>query len=928
MKSAIYSFFLLCSLTLAQTLWAQTPKGKVTGKVLDKSSGEAMVGATILVEGTQQGCLTDIEGKFSLSLAAGDYTLIFNYMSYQTDKLPVTVKAGEITYADMTMQEVGATTEAVEITYTIQKSSSLALLTERKNAAVVSDGVSAELIRRTPDRTTSDVLKRVTGASIQEGKFAIIRGMNDRYNTGYLDGALLPSTESDRKAFAFDAIPANLIDNLQILKAGSPDLSGDFGGGIIRINTKAIPEELTQSITIGGQTHSLTTFKNFKQFEKYSGEAFNFYGSKRNLPDVSEKDMKITSAFPTAADQKRLAQNSLLFNHNWNNDSSNAMPNTRFAYSLGLPIELGANRKLGVILALNYSNTRRYSDGFINSFDGTGQTAKLEDKSYLQNISSGGIFNLNYVGAKTEINFRNLLNVNSDNNTILRTGIGNITDAVDVRNTANVVSVNRLYNGIFSVKHIIGKNFLTVNASASYSNVRRQMPDYRIVSYTKTPDFENYMLALGDFFNSSTGRFSSDLKEHLSGYNLDLTTKRFETKNLRTELKAGAFYQNRVRAFSSRSFVYGGTPSETLTYNPAQDLAAANIAADKLYLVEKTSDDIAYYNGAQRVTAVYAMADQKFKERVRAVYGVRYENADIHITNERVKMDIARIQQAVWLPSANLSYSLSEKMNLRAAYYASVNRPEFRELAPFAFFVFDKNAEILGNKNLQVARLNNFDLRWEMFPSGNQVLSVGGFYKTIANPIEFNLDVTQVMTTFTFANQKSATVYGAEFEFRKNFDFLGDYQVCRDLTAFANLALIKSALTFDAGSQAKADRPLQGQSPYIINAGLQYENASGWTGSVVVNRAGRRIAYVGVDPKFGETRQDIYENPRTVIDLQVGKTLGKFNLKFTLGDLLHQNLVFYQDVNNDRKFSEAGGDRTMFKYTHGMTLNLSAAMTF
>ena len=140
---------------------------------------------------------------------------------------------------------------------------------------MVSDGVSADLIRRTPDRTTSDVLKRVTGASIQEGKFAVIRGMNDRYNAGYLDGALLPSTESDRKAFAFDVVPASLLDNLQIIKAGTPDLVGDFGGGIIRINTKAVPEEFTQNLTIGAQTHSLTTFKGFTQFKRYSGEGIS-----------------------------------------------------------------------------------------------------------------------------------------------------------------------------------------------------------------------------------------------------------------------------------------------------------------------------------------------------------------------------------------------------------------------------------------------------------------------------------------------------------------------------------------------------------------------------------------------------------------------------------------------------------------------------
>ena len=345
--------------------------------------------------------------------------------------------------------------------------------------------------------------------------------------------------------------------------------------------------------------------------------------------------------------------------------------------------------------------------------------------------------------------------------------------------------------------------------------------------------------------------------------------------------------------------------------------------------MEKTSNDIASYNGKQNTTASYLSIDQKFFEKLRAVYGFRYENVDIHVTNDAEAMEIARIQKGAFLPSANLSYPLTEKTNLRAAYYASVNRPEFRELAPFAFYVFDKNAEIRGNSSLQIARLNNYELRWEMFPSGSQVLSVGGFYKTIANPVEFSIDVTQPFTTFTYQNEKSAKIYGVELEIRKNFSFLGDQPIWSDLLVFSNLALIKSELAFDAGSQAKANRPLQGQSPYVVNAGIQYENVeSGWTGSLIVNRVGRRIAYVGVDPKYGDTRQDIYEAPRTVVDFQVGKTIGKLNLKFTVGDLLKQDLVYYQDANDNGKYNAEGGDRLMFKFVNGMSASLSAGYNF
>lgn len=182
-------------------------------------------------------------------------------------------------------------------------------------------------------------------------------------------------------------------------------------------------------------------------------------------------------------------------------------------------------------------------------------------------------------------------------------------------------------------------------------------------------------------------------------------------------------------------------------------------------MVEKTSDDIAYYNGKQHLTAFYASADQKFWKKLRAVYGVRYEDADIHVSNEKIKSEIARIQEGAVLPSLNLSYPLTQKI-ISALLLRWVNRPEFRELAPFAFYVFDKNAEIRGNTDLKIARLNNYDLRSNL--SIRQSGSLGRqFYKTIANPVEFNIDITQILTTFTYENEKSAKLYGLELEGRK-----------------------------------------------------------------------------------------------------------------------------------------------------------------
>jgi TonB-dependent receptor len=400
---------------------------------------------------------------------------------------------------------------------------------------------------------------------------------------------------------------------------------------------------------------------------------------------------------------------------------------------------------------------------------------------------------------------------------------------------------------------------------------------------------------------------------------------------LRSDLKAGYFYQGRERTFAGRSFVYSGNPGES-SLDPSIALGSGNIGTTKLFLIEKSSDDISYYEGKSILNAYYISVDQNLANTFRAVYGVRFENNDLSVNNQRIKSTIANIKEMAILPSVNLTYYLNQKTNLRASYFGSVNRPEFRELAPFAFYVFDKNAEIRGNEALKVATLKNFDFRYEFYPQGGQMISIGGFYKHIDDPIELSLDITQPFSTFTYQNEKSANIFGLEFELKKKLDFIGSSGFFQNLSIYSNVSLIKSQLNFKEGSQAKKDRPLQGQSPYIINARLQYESLdNGWSWNIAVNRVGRRIAFVGVDPKYGDTRQDIYEAPRTVVDMQVGKTIKNLNIKLTVGDLLHHNLIYYQDTDQDgkyRKDSNDPSDRVLYSFTNGFTTSLSLGYTF
>ncbi|HXR79617.1 MAG TPA: TonB-dependent receptor, partial [Saprospiraceae bacterium] len=259
-------FILLLLFSLFASVLIAQKNCVITGKILDKATGETMIGATVHVDSTDIGVITDIEGIYSLSLPPGSYTLNILYVGMAPGKISVEGKEGEVVHVDFAMDLARESAlEEVVVKATADRSSDVVMNLELKKAAYIASGITSSEIRKTPDRTVGDILKRVTGASIQDGKFVIIRGMNDRYNAGYLDGSLLSSTEADRKAFAFDVIPAALIDNLVIIKSGSPDLIGDFGGGVIKINTKSVPDKLTQNITVGAQFHSLTSSKPFTE---------------------------------------------------------------------------------------------------------------------------------------------------------------------------------------------------------------------------------------------------------------------------------------------------------------------------------------------------------------------------------------------------------------------------------------------------------------------------------------------------------------------------------------------------------------------------------------------------------------------------------------------------------------------------------------
>ena len=255
------------ALTIGLTAFAQT--GKINGQVIDKKNGEELIGVSVSVEGTSFGASTDLEGRFNIvNLKPGTYNLNLSYVGYIKKQLVgIVVKGGESSTINVALEGSSKELSEVVVQGELKKESASALLIQQKNSVTVSDGISADVIKKSPDNTTSDAMKRISGTSIQDNKFAIIRGLNDRYNSAYINGAPLPSTESDRKAFAFDMFPSNMLDNLTISKTATSDMPAEFAGGIIQINTRSIPEKSFVALSLGTGFNTITTFQDRKDYQ-------------------------------------------------------------------------------------------------------------------------------------------------------------------------------------------------------------------------------------------------------------------------------------------------------------------------------------------------------------------------------------------------------------------------------------------------------------------------------------------------------------------------------------------------------------------------------------------------------------------------------------------------------------------------------------
>lgn len=914
---------------LTFTLFADAQVGQVEGKITDAQTGTRLSGVSIEVDGVKS-VASNVDGGFVLTLPAGKkYAIKFSSVGYQSKVLEdVEVKAGATISLDVVLTRAAKTQEAVVVRSSARKETTAALISYQKNTTVVAQVVSAEAIKRSPDKNTGEVLKRVPGTSIQEGKYIVVRGLADRYNQAMINGILMSSTEPDRKTFSFDIIPSSMIDNIIINKSFIPELPGEWAGGLIQVNTKDVPARNFLNVQIGTGFNTQTIGKDFYTYKGSSTDWLGFDNGTRSLP----ADFPTKNQFESLSTEAKTALGASLKN-TWTaeKNNSNIILNQSFQVNGGFNIKLSSKNKLAAILAVNYNRSNRNTsfENRILRFQGNVPDLYFDyyNNKYNREVLAGALANITLqLGNHSKISFKNILNLNTSNYATLRNGLnyeGRTAGVPDnIRATELAFKANTLFNSQLTGEHDIKKYKAKLHWYGSFNILDQYVPDQRRIQYEQedpTQANSPYIIYIpvSNASQKNGSRYYGYLNDYIYTAGGDLQ-KTFSIKNVPQTVKAGYMFQVKDRLFNSRPFtVYNPSGSNQFQYLPQdQVFAAANYGDGKLAFNELSGTSYRYIANSI-LNAGFLQFDNQIGNKFRVVWGVRVENFD-QVIGSMKKSDPRHVYNKVtdYLPGVNITYKINDKSNLRVSGSQTIVRPEFRELSTFQFYDFDLSATVAGNTGLRRTKISNFDVRYEMYPRGGELFTFGVFYKYFRDPLEAYINpASGDGSTYNLLNADEANSFGAELEFRKKLDFS---PALKNFTVQGNMSYIYNRVK-------SLDRAMQGQSPYLLNAAIQYDlEKYGINTTLLFNQIGRRIALVG-----GSDQPPIWENPRPVLDFQVAKKVlkGKGEFKLNVSDLFNKEAIFYTDINDNKKY-DSKTDAYAIKRKYGTNVSISFGYNF
>ncbi|MCB2376359.1 TonB-dependent receptor [Hymenobacter sp. BT635] len=933
--------------------FAYAQQGSISGKVTDKKTGEGVIGATVLVTGTVQAAPVDVQGHYELKLAPGTYNITMTYIGYKPLTFAgIVVTANAKTSLNGVMEENATNLQEVTVTGQKQTGTEVAMIQDLKRSEVVVSGMSNDQIVKTLDRDAAEVVKRIPGVTVQNNNFIVIRGLAERYNTVLLNDALTPSAEVDTRSFSFDILPSSVIDRVLIFKSGSPELPGEFGGGVVKVYTKNSVLENTGSFSVSGWVRSTNSFKSdFLQSNHSPTDFLGFDNGQRNMPGVlNSLNQQNRTTTPEQLQQLRgTLRNEFL------PTTITSRPDLRLSLGLNRKFEIGSVY-ISNVTSLSYSNTQEQYTAQRQRFSAydpaksdqlPGKLFDYSDTRSLSAVRLGVIHNYQVrLNDRHKLEFRNFFNQYGTDEVVNRKGV-NIDDAQERNDFSLHYQSRSIYSGQLGGTHTVGpESRFALTWAGGYNYVNRDEPDYRQNQQTREvtanmPSEQNptpFLVSINTIPTTSS-RFYSTLTENTY---MGSGQVEYRFKNNRDTLRAseykvraGFYGEEKKRTYDSRYFNY--TRSRRFDSTIGEE-SLETIFSDKnldantgLVLREGTLPQDRYI-GRNRLVATYLSGVAPISDKFNVTGGVRVEYNRKNLESGDVQEKAYEEIRTFVLPSLNATYSFTERSMLRAGVSESVNRPEFREVANYTYYDFSTNFFITGNNTLRTARIYNADLRYEFYPSRSEMLSVGLFGKRFIDPIE---QVTRSVggsdVYLGYQNATKAYDLGVEIEARKSLLDLTDNPFLQRLSFVLNASLIRSRVQLDTTLAenkkfALTDRALQGQSPYVVNLGVFYQDDENrWQVSAQYNVIGPRIAFVGDrDRNFS-----ILEMPRHVVDLALTKGIGShFEVRAGIQNMLNQEVQQYYDFDRNGKINGIEKGAAFSRYRRGTYSTLGLTMRF
>jgi hypothetical protein len=937
--------------------------GAMNGRIADEESGEPIAGATIRIG--QISIASDVDGLFALSLPGGQYTAAVTSVGYGPRNITdIEVKAGEPFLLNLTLKREKGSLQQVTVTASAKKEGAAALFIRQKNNAAFTNGISADQIGRTPDKNVGETLKRISGVATMDNKYMVVRGLSERYNQAVLDGQVMPSTELNRKNFSFDIVPANLVENITVVKTLTPDKSAEFGGGLVEVNTKNIPEQNFLSLSAGSTWNDKTTGKTFYSLPLEGREYAAQVSKSRYL--FGSLDWK--SAKDVINRYEVLGKSPVAISNNWGITSFTAQPSQNYQLSLGRVLHTGrSGQKWGLVASASYRNTLQTQDvntsreGWGNASNTGGLLDGAIAKSYGFTTNLSGLLGIGYHNKNTRISLQSLYLRNLDQQLVIilkgSNPAGYHWGATDI--TSHTV----LWQNQLKGEQAIGHKGVVVNWMGSFVQLDRQRPDNHQVASDAIAD--SVQLSNVNIRNSgATATTSGSLrlwtraleKNYTWGTSVSVPFRLPHTTG--NSLKIGyagwskdrLFYVlNSYSHFNSREYFIPLTSAFTPEYQ-------LNLDFDRRF-----NDN---FHRKAGLHAVYAMLDNRLGSQWRLVWGLRAEYYDLNRINANLDSLAARFpgkdlsdlrnKEKNWnlFPSANLTFSLTPKMNLRLAYAKSIIRPDLRELTNFAQYDYELGGDYIGGL-VHSTSIRHYDFRYEWYPSPGDILSLSLFYKKMDYPMA----IYQVFgnPVYQLQNDKDAKNYGFEVEARKSFAFT-KIPVLRNITLYGNLtyldARVRQMSTTTIPDPQNPNkiiavetvhpverRPQTGASNYMYNAGFYFDTkpvSFSMTYNQVTNRLFRPSGP-------GHQNESLYEQPLKSLDAQLAVRFlhRKAELKLNVANLLNSFYVVYQnrytdpDLSNSKKDPskkeleyQAGKDMVDYKASPGRTYGATITYTF